>query len=542
LRLILHGAAELRDDSDAIVSLTTKRTFLVLVVLAAHGGATVSRRALASAVWPAADERAARDSLRTALSGVRRAIPANALWSDADRLRLCPDAVRIASSAIDGEFMPDFDDDWVIERRLRDRGEAVEHFLAKARGCVEAGDLVAALELAERACARDPLSDEAAQLRILILQGQGKKSDAAKLSHDHRSRMLRELGAVSQVQPDVKAAKSPLMTTAEWLLERDPVEALAFLASTRPHWEVAPAAEGLEIHDRVLSAAGPTAKYRPTVEAQRLYIQWCFRGVDADLAYVAELRRRALSADEIVTAEQLTSVLAYSYLSSGRFAQALETVGELRELARKRDDARAIAAAEMTVGIVHQHAGDLNYSRRVMRNYAAAAEDSESLVDAAQKFLARSVLARMDGDFVVADEALQRAKAGFLANGALRMIGYTSLEEVELLSAAGDTLRAREILLEVVKLGSEVIGHSAVAMATDLLAKIGWQLGELDSAAENLVASDEYRSSIGTVASPYEQRRLAPIRRTVLERLGAKHVAELRARSAIRRARIDRLP
>src|SRR5580700_11670957 len=160
------------------MSFATKRTFLVLVILAENPGQSVSRRRLAELVWSNSDERSGRDSLRTALSALRRVLPQAALSSDSEQVSLARGAIELASVPADGEFMPDFTDDWVVERRIQDRAEAVEHFLRCARGAFDGGDTPKAVELVERACARDPLSGEAAALRISILEKQGRRAEA----------------------------------------------------------------------------------------------------------------------------------------------------------------------------------------------------------------------------------------------------------------------------------------------------------------------------------------------------------------------------
>jgi tetratricopeptide (TPR) repeat protein len=499
-----------------------------LVVLAEHQGEWVSRRRLAELVWPSSGDRSARDSLRTALSALRRALPESALSSDLEQVCLAVEAVRIVTSPMDGEFMPDFDDDWVLERRLQDRATVLDRWLQESRALVALADPAAALERVEMACARDPLDDQAAALRIEVLERLGKRSEAVAVSCEHRRRVLRDLGSMSAVRPTEPAGGSPLVTMAEWLIERDPAEAVAFLASTRPHWEVVSAAKALDVHRRVLQTAAAGVPYRASVEAQALYLQWCFCGIGPNLSPVEVALDSARSSGDIGTAHQLANILAFSYLSAGRFSLALELVGAWRRIAKSGGDQGVIHNADMVFSVVHEHAGNRTLARSIKRSIGSGAEDASALVEAAQKYLVRALVAFDEDDLLACDEALQKARSAFASSDGNRLLGYTRILEAQLLDRSGDALRARDLLAQVLNSGDEVIGHSAMAMASDLLAGIDYRLGEFASAAERLDASETYRSSLGTVASPLERRRTERVRRKLMERFGSQHLARVR--------------
>lgn len=520
MRLVLHNGNVLRTEGGEPVRLVTRKTLLLLAILAGHAGEALSRRAVAQTVWPDVSEPAALDSLRTALSSIRKVLPRDAVQAEAGRIGLRPGAVTIETNFLTGEFMPDFDEDWVIDKRLQDRNDAVSHWLDGARGSMEQDDLDAALTAVETACARDPFSDLAAGLKVEILEKLGKRAQAAEVSQVHRRRVLRDLGTVSEVEPPRRSASSPLWIAAEWLLEREPSEALAFLRSTGGHWEVAPAANSLELHERALRQVKSDDPNWKAVRAQTLYIRWCLNGIADSLSPLEEAHAEALAEQDPETTLKLATVLAYCYLSTGQFARAMKIALELGKIAKATGNPDNVATAELNLSIFHFHAGDPKLAKRMMRRIGAQAEDATSMLVAGHRYLMAAQTHLDDGDLTACDERLQRAKQAFAASAGERMLGFAGIQEAELLDASGDPLRAREELTKVLGLGAGIIGHSAMAMAGDLLAEIDCRLGEFDLSAESLAMSRALRESLGTVASPRERRRLAPVRKKLVEKLG----------------------
>lgn len=283
IELFVHGKNEARTSKGELIRLPTKKTFGLLVLLHENSGNFLSRRILAQQIWPSTEDKSARASLRAALSALRHVLPTGTIDSDVDQICLQTDRIQVSTTVLDGEFMPDFDDDWVIERRLKVRAEAVNLWMAKAQVLLDESKVSSALELIEKACERDPLSDEAAALRVVVLERLGRGSQADKVVQNHRARMIRELGTVSEVKVQEVSVSTPLVATAEWLLRRDPNEAVAFLASTRTYWEVAAATSALSIHLRALDGSQPNAPHRRLVEANTLYLRWCHGGITPHL-------------------------------------------------------------------------------------------------------------------------------------------------------------------------------------------------------------------------------------------------------------------
>jgi hypothetical protein len=320
--------------------------------------------------------------------------------------------------------------------------------------------------------------------------------------------------------------------TAEWLIDRDPAEAAAFLAATGQHWEISPPREALELHRRVLARLRPSTPHRPQVEAQALYLQWCLTGICNDLGPVEEALELAIQEREMGSVHRLTSILAYGCLSSGQFSKALSLGKGLMQMAETGPRVDAYFQADMTYSVMHYHAGDPAFALGMMRRIGEAAEDSPSLVEAAQRYLVYAHVRLVDGDLAGCHEMLVKARKAFRASSGDRMLAYTDLTEAELMDVSGESLRSREVLCRVRNAGAEVIGHSAMAMAGDRLAEIDCRLGEFDLSAESLTDAQAFRQALGTVASPHERRRLAPIRQKLVEKLGDARLRQMSRKSS----------
>lgn len=215
LRIWLLGVMRLEVDGVEVPLPSSRRARLLLAMLVVDPRPH-SREALAAKLWPAVLDESARASLRTALSQLRAALGPAAgflhatresvalaaskdVWTDVAELRRLMDEddveVEAALALWTGELLPDFEHDWVHERRdeLRERfGDT----LARAAQSAETdGDLTKAVRLTRRRTALDPLAEEPQRELIRRLWRAGDRA-AALSTYDRFSQRLREqLGA-----------------------------------------------------------------------------------------------------------------------------------------------------------------------------------------------------------------------------------------------------------------------------------------------------------------------------------------------------------
>jgi len=205
-RVRLFGVPSFEIDG-AAVSVGVRRLCAVLLamIVLAEPERRLSRKALASDLWPDEDETTAARNLRRHLSFLTAALPAadacvgrdrEALWCRASGAPWC-DVVEFERGALDlyrADFMEGSFHEWVLAQRERLRIAAAEGFLQRAETLRENDDYPSAIASARSATAIDPCNEAAAQLEIEL---HGEHGDLAALDAAYAAfgRRLRDIDA-----------------------------------------------------------------------------------------------------------------------------------------------------------------------------------------------------------------------------------------------------------------------------------------------------------------------------------------------------------
>jgi DNA-binding SARP family transcriptional activator len=538
--LQLMGCAELRDGEGRTVALTTKKNLLTLAVLCFSEGLELSRIAIAEQVWPGKAEKATRDSLRTALSAIRKLLPKDSIEASIDNVKLKAGSLSCDACSLSieqpypGDFMPDFDEDWVIDRRLELRDRYVDELLKAAQEIWSQGLSDQALKVVESAAAIDPLREDAVHLRMQLLDAKGQHNVATRIADSFRVSSLRDLGVLPELRASAPVPSQddhPLVSAAQWMLDRDPNQALDLLASTHPQWLTMGLPTGLDLHERTLASATVNSSSRMMVEAQRVYLLTLDgRGGP----YLEEGRiqyERALAASENLVAARIAGALALAHLSRGDFKQALSFAERANVAVAKTNDRSRQLEFLLTLGIVQQHVGQFAKSRETYRECARKAEDHGSPQEIAQVGFIQSGFWIEVGKPERAAAHLETSRRIFESMGSHRMIPWAIYEESILYASIGDYHRARTLLEQIYENGLKTGGHSLIGSVEDQMAWIDCKLGELDTAVEAIARAAVYRRSVGSVPSILEATRIDPAKRVVRENLSRKEI-ELAFRKA----------
>lgn len=541
MKLLLLGRTELVDSDGHSVTLPTKKGLLLLAILAMNEDKSLSREVLCEAIWPQSEREARRSSLRNALVAVRRVLSPAAIIATGDTISFvgshltCDARMLRKIEDYTGDFMPGFDDDWVLDERLRLRQIVVNDALVRA----ETLSLPDGLKLVETACEIDPLNQELAEYRIQLLSKMGRTAEAAQASSTYQVRVLKKLGIVCDISPEPKSVteQSPLFATGEWLIERNPEEAISFLASTRSTWVIVNGARALDLHEKALQASAVPSLSRRLVQAQRLYLMWIVGKFSECLPQTQLSFEEAVLTGEIEVATILGNTLTYGLLSRGQFDLAIRYAKETHTLAASRKDPIELLRAERNMAIIEQHVGHISASDDRIRR---SQKFSDATASADETALHNVVMAGVNIRAGRLDDAalcLSQAKRYFEANNGMRMVAYTMLGKAELLFAAGDYSEALEVLEGIRQLGQDVMGHSLAASIDDLTGQLFAKLREFDVAAESLARSTLLRRRLGAKASIYESSALNPARRLLKEKLDEREI-----RAAFGRAKLSFTP
>ena len=255
MRLALLGDFELSGRNGAI-DLTSKKLVGLVAFLACTTPPPQAREKLMGLLWGSHSESNARQSLRQALTRLRRVLGPNVLVSRGESLSLDPnviesdvvrferlvlngsrDALAKAVELYRGKFLADIAiseeawTEWLDFQRERLGGMALEAMIKLGECELRSGDGESALRAAQRATNVDDLREDAHRLVIRALAGSGRRVEALK-HYDRLSALLwRELN----VRPD--------------LLTRELVQEIR--GETSPEQTPTPTAANVVAHDSV---------------------------------------------------------------------------------------------------------------------------------------------------------------------------------------------------------------------------------------------------------------------------------------------------
>jgi DNA-binding SARP family transcriptional activator len=234
LRIRLLGGVQATAASGAAVALPAKKVQALLAYLASQPGRAHARGRLAALLWGDSGDATGRASLRQALLVLRRSLGLDAAalvagpgetitWSaicaDVDVVSfeaLASDPTRVAEAAAlyAGEFAesletraPDFDE-WLRTRREQLRERALVVFAQRLADERAAGHTDAAVQLALRLLALDPLQEPVHRALMQLYARQGRAASALRQYELCREALRRELGAAPQ--PETLALRAAI--------------------------------------------------------------------------------------------------------------------------------------------------------------------------------------------------------------------------------------------------------------------------------------------------------------------------------------------
>ncbi|MCP4382837.1 MAG: tetratricopeptide repeat protein, partial [Hyphomicrobiales bacterium] len=260
------GEVTLSDTSGRPTKLRTRKALFVLACLAAKPAHTWTRDRLATLFWADRQEEQARNSLRTALSDIRRVLGSDALVIDGTSVRLAPgfvatDIARLrtlasADSGPDpgelsgfygGDFLSEVDNagdsaNWIVSLRATCR-ELAAAILEKSISTVAKSDSAdVAILRARELVSLDPLNEKSHRILIRLYADDGQRSKAIAQFQSCRQMLQLELGVEPSAET-IRLADDVAVRSASALSD------LKEIATTRNQTESATA---------TMSTPGPT--------------------------------------------------------------------------------------------------------------------------------------------------------------------------------------------------------------------------------------------------------------------------------------------
>ena len=226
-RINTLGDLSLQDSSAGPVKLRTRKSLLLLAFLAADPERSWSREHLAATFWGDRMELQARNSLRSALSDIRRAIGEDAITVEGGSLKINPaavasdiedlrtldlsggtDEIEDFRSVYGGAFLEEFDGpadamEWVMSVRTDCQDRAASILKRRLEEQNNRGDIEEAIQSARTLLSLDPYSEDSHRILMRLYASNGERSKAIAQFQNCRQMMQHELGV--EPSPETKA-------------------------------------------------------------------------------------------------------------------------------------------------------------------------------------------------------------------------------------------------------------------------------------------------------------------------------------------------
>jgi len=251
------GGFSLCDSSDRPIELKARKSRLLLAYLAMPAGQVRNREQLASLLWADRQDDQARGSLRTALSGIRRALGDGALiveqdtvaqrpgilTSDYDRLRKLSGGEGTITKLDDfytGPFLDGLDQDgnqftdWLSALRSECTDLAIGALEKSAARSSDAGDNQSAINLLRDSLSLEPLKEATHRAIMRAYAAIGERAMALAQFRSCKELLLLELNA--EPDPETKALADSIAlkdVSAVHALQQGTVSLDATLGTTR---------------------------------------------------------------------------------------------------------------------------------------------------------------------------------------------------------------------------------------------------------------------------------------------------------------------
>lgn len=329
LKLHLLGPFRLENESGSL-RLSTRKVESLLAYLILHPDEH-SREKLAALLWGDFTDAQARDSLRTALSSLRKQLGDELLLADRDTVQLHPkfplsvdvreferEARAGHLSLYKGELLADFYDDWIFPERERYRDLYLNTLSRLADTAREGGDHVLAIEHTRRLLAADPTNEPAHRQLMSSHLASGNRHAALK-QYEECKRVLRaELDTepapeTTALHLEIKRSAAEQPASAR-RLTNVPLPLTSFVGRQREMAEI----RGILAHHRLvtLTGAGGSGKTRLGIQvaAQLLDdfedgVWWIELAALADPALLPQAISKVLGVWEVPN-QPLTDTLA----------------------------------------------------------------------------------------------------------------------------------------------------------------------------------------------------------------------------------------
>jgi DNA-binding SARP family transcriptional activator len=405
------------------------------------------------------------------------------------------DALRVAQTA--GELLagwafpacPEFED-WLEVERRRAQSRVEAQLRDAAMQHLAAGEADAAVQLAGRAVAINPLDEALQELLVRCLARQGARA-AAEQQAARCERLFRDTLGV-QVSRAIWAAvdDGPLLER----MQASPAAMAALLQSGQAAIDAGAVDAGIQTLRRAIALSGDDRQRATGLLRLGSALVHGLRGRDEEGAvFLHEGAKVAQCVGDVATAVAALRELALVDVQAGRAATAAARLKIASELAGANDHLRC-----GVLGVQGMHLSDRGDQQQSMRMFQASIEAAERSNDRRQAAWSRALMGRsllLAGDFTGARQLFDESVQACRKERWLAFLPFPLTMRAEVgIELGEDSDGLAQLLQEAFALGCELGDPCWEGLAGCALARLSASRGELDRAWEQAV--DAHRRCI----------------------------------------------
>ena len=313
-----------------------------------------------------------------------------------------------------------------------------------------------------------------------------------------------------------------LLSSWQWMVEANPIEALEMLASAPTQALNLPLLPAIDLHERALVLNPRDTASRRLVESQLIYLLVLSGRINDAVPRARAVFDFARRNGEPLAAARTAISMAYGHLSKGDFDNSVRCAHAALRAAEMARVPRYEVEFAMQCSVILDHSGQHRRGEAMLFQNRARVEEYGTPQMLASFSINSFDFLTFAGKHDQALRCLQTARRIYEGCGAGRMVCWLEFGQALHWEASGQLDEALESHRRIQQMSLSDVGHAVLSLSQDRMANLNCKLGELDTAARTFARSVLFRRQMGTVPSLSERRLIGKTRGELAAKLGAR--------------------
>lgn len=343
--------------------------------------------------------------------------------------------------------------------------------------------------------------------------------------HEWADQVRLRLATRTGSEPIVNAGPAPdraLLSSWQWMVETNPIEALEMLASAPTQAINMPLLPAIDLHERALELNPRETASRRLVESQLIYLLVLSGRIRESVPRAKTVFDLARKNGEPLAAARTAISMAYGHLSKGDFVNSVRCARAALKSAEIARVPRFEVEYAMQCSVILDHSGQHRQAEAMLLRNRTRVEEFGTPQMIASFAINSFDFLTVAGKHDQALRCLQTARRIYEGCGAGRMASWLEFGQALHWEASGQLDAALESHRRIQQMNMADVGHAVLSLSQDRMASLNCRLGEFDTAARTFARSVLFRRRMGTVPSLSERRLIGKTRLELASKLGSR--------------------